>query len=270
MLAAAYPLGALVGAIPSGIVAARFGVKPTVLVGLTVVAVTTALFGLASDGLAARPRPLLPGPRELVLVDGRARLARRRGAGRARAGQLIGQAFAAAVGGALLGPVLGGIAVDRGHRLDVRRRRDRLARARRLGVRRRRPRRPSEPQPLGAARRRARATGGCCSAIWFVVLPALLFGTLGVLAPLRLSALGFGAVAIGAIWLFTGALETGNNVLIGRALRPARAARADPRRAVGDGRSSRRSCRGRDTAYVLAVADRRAAGSRSAPSTRRG
>ena len=48
VLAAAYPAGALVGAIPSGIVAARAGVKPTVLVGMTVVAATTAIFGLAT------------------------------------------------------------------------------------------------------------------------------------------------------------------------------------------------------------------------------
>ena len=47
LLAAAYPLGALAGSIPSGIVAARLGVKPTVLIGLTVVALTTALFGIA-------------------------------------------------------------------------------------------------------------------------------------------------------------------------------------------------------------------------------
>src|SRR5262249_57425560 len=47
LLAAAYPLGALVGSIPSGVVAARLGVKPTVLIGLTVVAATTALFGIA-------------------------------------------------------------------------------------------------------------------------------------------------------------------------------------------------------------------------------
>src|SRR5215475_10241196 len=47
VLAAAYPFGTLVGAIPSGIVAARFGVKPTVLVGLIGVALTTTLFGIA-------------------------------------------------------------------------------------------------------------------------------------------------------------------------------------------------------------------------------
>ena len=52
--------------------------------------------------------------------------------------------------------------------------------------------------------------------IWLVVLPALLFGTLGVLGPLRLADLGFGPIAIGAVWLVAGALESGNNILIGR------------------------------------------------------
>src|SRR5262249_11230822 len=52
---------------------------------------------------------------------------------------------------------------------------------------------------------------------WFVVLPALLFGTLGVLARLRLAHLGFGALGIGAVWLVTGALEAANNVAVGRA-----------------------------------------------------
>ncbi len=74
---------------------------------------------------------------------------------------------------------------------------------------------PEQPQPLGALMRAVRDRRVLLG-VWFVVLPALLFGTLGVLAPLRLSALGVGAVGIGAIWLFTGALETGNNVLIGR------------------------------------------------------
>src|SRR5438309_10370904 len=49
VLAGAYPAGAFVGAIPSGMVAARAGVKPTVLLGLTVVATTTVLFGLAGS-----------------------------------------------------------------------------------------------------------------------------------------------------------------------------------------------------------------------------
>jgi MFS family permease len=52
--------------------------------------------------------------------------------------------------------------------------------------------------------------------VWFVVLPALLFGTMGVLAPLRLKELGFGAVAIGVLWLCTAAIEATVNPILGR------------------------------------------------------
>jgi MFS family permease len=53
-------------------------------------------------------------------------------------------------------------------------------------------------------------------AFWFVVLPALLFGAVSVLAPLRLSVLGFGSVAIGAVFLVSAAFEAANNVVVGR------------------------------------------------------
>src|SRR3954469_8508224 len=49
VLQAMYPAGALVAAIPGGIAAARFGVKPTVLIGLTLLAVTTIAFGFADS-----------------------------------------------------------------------------------------------------------------------------------------------------------------------------------------------------------------------------
>jgi MFS family permease len=44
--------------------------------------------------------------------------------------------------------------------------------------------------------------------VWFVLLPALSFGVINVLAPLRLHALGVGAAGIGAIWLVTAGLES--------------------------------------------------------------
>ena len=52
--------------------------------------------------------------------------------------------------------------------------------------------------------------------VWLVTLPALLFGTLAVLGPLRLSELGFGAVAIGATWLIASAIASANNLALGR------------------------------------------------------
>jgi len=132
-----------------------------------------------------------------------------------RRGALIGQAFAFAVVGALLGPVLGGIASIGGTGWTFGAvAASSLALA---GWAAATPAaRPESPQPLSTLFA-ALGDRRVLLSVWFVVLPALLFGTLGVLAPLRLSVLGVGAIGIGAIWLFTGALEAGNNVLIGRA-----------------------------------------------------
>jgi MFS family permease len=52
--------------------------------------------------------------------------------------------------------------------------------------------------------------------LWLVALPALLFGTQGVLVPLKLSALGWGALAIGAVYLVATCLEAVAAPLIGR------------------------------------------------------
>src|SRR5512141_1925679 len=49
VLQSMYPAGALLAAIPSGIVAARLGVKRTVLIGLSILSLTTVAFGLAGS-----------------------------------------------------------------------------------------------------------------------------------------------------------------------------------------------------------------------------
>jgi MFS family permease len=213
VLAAAYPAGAFFGAIPSGIVAARFGVKPTVLVGMTLVALTTALFGLATETWQLDLARFCQGLASSFSWTGAlawlvaAAPAERRGA-------LIGQAFAAAVAGALLGPVLGGIASVAGTGWTFG-----VVAAASLGVAVwasvTPSARPEARQPLSALTAAARDRRVLLS-VWLVVLPGLLFGTLGVLAPLRLDELGFGALAIGAVWLTAGALEAGNNVVVGR------------------------------------------------------
>src|ERR671919_2451143 len=108
LLAAAYPLGGLVGGIPGGIAAARLGVRPTLLIGLAVMAVTTMTFGLA-DSIY-----LLDGARFLQGVASSftwtAALAWLvAAAAPERRGEVIGAAMGAAIFGALFGPVIGGI-----------------------------------------------------------------------------------------------------------------------------------------------------------------
>jgi predicted MFS family arabinose efflux permease len=227
VLAAAYPAGAFFGAIPSGVVAARLGVKPTVLAGMTVVAATTALFGFAGAAWELDLARFCQGLASAFSWTGA--LAWLVAAAPAdRRGRLLGQAFAAAVGGALFGPVLGGIASVAGTRWTFG-----LVAAASLGVAvwaaSTPATKPEEPAGIGTL---IRALGDrrIRLAFWFVTLPALYFGTLSVLAPLRLAELGFGAVAIGAVWLVTAGLEAVNNIWIGRVtdragiLRPIRGA----------------------------------------------
>ncbi|MGZ4334551.1 MAG: MFS transporter [Gaiellaceae bacterium] len=212
-LAAAYPAGVLVGAIPSGVVAARAGVKPTVLVGLTAVASCTVLFGLGGSAWQLDAARFVQGLASAFSWTG-ALAWLVAAAPRGRRGALIGTAFAAAVGGALFGPVLGGVAslAGTGWTFGV----VGVTSLGLVGFAASTPSaKPEEPQPLRVlvvALRNARILGG----FWFVVLPALLFGVLSVLAPLRLSELGLGGVAIGAVFLCTAALEAVNNVVIGR------------------------------------------------------
>jgi MFS family permease len=73
---------------------------------------------------------------------------------------------------------------------------------------------PAQPQPMAELFRRAdrRLLGG----MWLLVLPALLFGVVTVLVPLRLHADGWGGVAIGAVFLLTAGVETVLNPLLGR------------------------------------------------------
>ncbi len=212
VLAAAYPAGAFAGAIPSGLVAARAGVKPTVLVGLTLVSICTILFALAGTGWELDLARFAQGVASAFAWTGAigwlvaAAPATRRGL-------LIGRAFAAAVVGALFGPVIGGIASFAGIGWTF----GAVAVAS-LGLvacaAATPAPRPMERQglsPLMQALRDRRVL----AAFWFVFLPALLFGVLTVLAPLRLSVLGLGAVAIGAVFLCSAAFEAANNVLVG-------------------------------------------------------
>ena len=214
VLAAAYPAGAFLGAIPSGILAARFGLKLSVLVGMTTVAVCTVLFGLAQEAWQLDLARFLQGVASAFTWTGALGWLVA-AAPSANRGALIGRAFAAAVGGALFGPVVGGVASVAGIGWTF----GALAAASFALVvwAALTPSAVSDEPQDPSALVRALGDRSILGAGWFVLLPALLFGTLSVLAPLRLSALGFGAVAIGAVFLCSAALEAGNNVLLGHA-----------------------------------------------------
>jgi MFS family permease len=204
VLQAMYPAGALVAGVPSGMVAARLGAKRAVLIGLSLLAVTTVAFGLADSVWTLDLARFLQGISSGFSWTGALSwLVAASPPG--RRGQLIGSAFGAAIAGALFGPVLGAVASFTGTGpafgavaglavvLAA------AAASTPAPI-------PQEPQPVrklfAALRARTIQTG-----VWLCLLPALLFGTLSVLAPLRLSDLGWGAAAIGATYLVSAALE---------------------------------------------------------------
>jgi len=213
VLSAAYPTGALVGAVPSGLVAARFGVKPTVLVGLTAVAVTTVLFGFGTNAWQLDTARFVQGLASAFSWTG-ALAWLVAGTPGDRRGRMIGNAFATAIGGALFGPVLGGIASLAGigwtfGTVGV------LSLALVAWAATTPSERPDEPQPLSELGR-VLLYPPAAGAVWLVMLASLFFGALSVLAPLRLSALGLGSAAIGAVFLVAAAFEAAANVALGR------------------------------------------------------
>jgi MFS family permease len=213
LLAASYALGALVGGIPGGISAARFGVRPTVLVGLAGMAVTTVTFGFAdSIWLLDAARFLQGVASSFSWTASLAWLVA--AAAPDRRGETIGAAMGAAIVGALFGPVLGGIASETGTgpafaSVAV------LASVLGIAAWRTPAFTPEHPQPfsrlVGALRDR-----GVVASIWLVLVPALLFGALNVLGPLRLDVLGLSALAIGATWLVAASFEAALSPVIGR------------------------------------------------------
>jgi MFS family permease len=214
VLQAMYPAGALVAGIPGGMAAARFGVKPTVLIGLTLLAVTTVAFGLANSVWALDLARFLQGMSSAFSWTG-ALSWLVAAAPPGRRGQLIGSAFGAAIAGAMFGPVLGAIASFTGTSAAFSVVAG-LAIVLAVAAWRTPAATPEEPQPVSMLFR-ALKVRAIQVPIWLCLLPALLFGNLSVLAPLRLSHLGWGAAAIGGTYLVMAAIEASWAPILGRA-----------------------------------------------------
>jgi MFS family permease len=214
VLVAAYAAGALVGGLPGGAAAARLGPRRAVLVGLT-------LMGLASLGFAfAHGFWPLAGARFLQGVGSGftwagafAWLLAATPSG--RRGEVIGTAMGAAVFGALLGPVVGAAAALVG--------RDVVFTALAglsvvLAVWTLRLESVPPEVPSLAAMRRALRDHLFIGGLVLMALPSFLFGVLSTLAPLHLAAAGWGAAAIGAVWLVSAGVETVISPIAGRVL----------------------------------------------------
>ena len=213
ILVAAYAAGALIGGLPGGIAAVRVGPRRAVLVGLTAMGLASLGFAFAGSFWGLFASRLLQGVGSGFTWAG-AFAWLLAAAPRERRGELIGSAMGAAVFGALFGPVVGAAAALAG-RATVFAALASLAVV--LGLWTLRIESvPEEDHPSVEAVLRALRTRRFSAGLALMALASLLFGVLATLGPLHLSRAGWGAAAIGGLWLFGAALESVEAPLIGR------------------------------------------------------
>jgi MFS family permease len=214
VLVASYAAGALVGGLPGGVAAARLGSRRAVLVGLTLMGLASLGFAFAHGFWALAGARFLQGCGSAFTWAG-AFAWLLAATPRERRGEMIGTAMGAAVFGALFGPAVGAAAALVG-RAQVFTALAGLAVVLAVATFLIEPVPPERPS--AAAMSRALHNRVFIGGMALMALPALLFGVLSTLAPLHLSAAGWGAAAIGAIWLVGAAFETVLSPLTGRFL----------------------------------------------------
>ena len=228
VLVGAFGAGALLGGVPGGLAAARFGPKTAVVCGLLVLAAASFAFAAADGAWTLGAARFLQGFSSTTTWAGALAWVVV-ATPRARRGEILGTAFGAAVFGAVIGPMFGGVAELVGVRASfsavgvVSLGFAALAVAFRAA-----PPEPASPGGLERALRDPRFLAG----LWLNTLPALLFGMLAVLVPLALAESDWPTLAIASVFFAAGLIEVVINPLLGRAtdrhgrLLPVRAALA--------------------------------------------
>lgn len=216
LLGAAYAAGTLIAALPTGLLAVRWGARRTVLLGLALMSVASLGFAFGSSVLVLDVTRFMQG------VGGACSYAGGMGwllsaTAPERRGETIGAAMVAGVVGILLGPVLGTLARALGPEIP-------FASIAVIGVvlmvcsvRLSVVSAAAGADGAGArvrdALRSRRVRGGMA----FVLLPALAFGAMNVLTPLELDRFGAGGLLVGAVYLVAAAIEAAMQLLVGRA-----------------------------------------------------
>ncbi|MFL5817130.1 MAG: MFS transporter [Conexibacter sp.] len=214
LLAGSYAAGALLGSVPSGLLAVRLGNRKTMLIGL-------ALMSGASVGFAfGHTIVMLDSMRFLQGVGGACTWAGGLGwllslTPPEERGATIGKAMSAALVGLLVGPALGALARVVGPEAP-------FTSIGVLGVLLMVLALRIEAPPAGVSMRAeqslrvALADGPIRVAMLLVTVPALMFGAIEVLVPLSLDRLGATSGAIAATFIAASAIEAVAQVLVGR------------------------------------------------------
>ncbi len=213
LLGGAFGAGVLLGAAPGGYLASRVGVRAAALAGLVLMSLTSVGFALAdATWLLVVTRFVGGFGSALSWVAAFTWLVAR--APEERRGELIGVMLGAALVGALLGPAFGSAAAIVGLVPAFA-----TVAVAGLIIALWATLEPAPPptgggsfvETLRTVRQPALLTG-----LWFIGLSPLLFSALAVLVPLDLAAVGWGAAAVGAVFLVSASFETVVHPLLGR------------------------------------------------------
>jgi MFS family permease len=212
-LSAAYPAGTLLLSLPAAWLVSRIGSKRTLIVALGCLAFASLAFALAQSTATLIAARFLQGAGAAGMWAGA--LAWLVGvAPRERRAEAIGAATGAAIAGALAGPVLGAVAdatsIEAVFGAYVAVPLAMIVWATRIAGA------AAVPGMGPAAVRIALADPVMRRGMWLMALPALGFGLINVLVPLRFDDLGAGAAAIAVAFLGAVGLEAVMSPLVGR------------------------------------------------------
>jgi len=212
LLLGAYGAGSLLGGIPGGLLVGRIGPKRGVLAGLTVLVLASVAFALSGGPVALGLSRFVQGISSATTWAGALAWVAV-SVPRERRGQALGTVFGLAVLGFVMGPMFGGFADlvgIRGSFVTI----ALVAAGLVLALARVSPPPNEAPSPgaIGRALRDRAFVGG----LWLNTLPAMFFGVLDVLVPLRFDDAGYGALAIAAVFVVAGLVEVVVNPVIGK------------------------------------------------------
>lgn len=213
VLAGSYAAGTLVGSLPSGWLSTRLGARTTLLIGLGLIATASVAFAFGKSVI------VLDASRFVQGFGGACAWAGGFGwlislAPSEERGATIGKLLSAGLFGLLLGPALGALAREIGPEAPFTAVGVVALLLAALALRAQAP--PTAvlvERPL----QRALGDGAIRYAMVIVLVPALVFGVIEVLAPLELDRLGATSVAIAATFVVAAGIEAIAQVLTGHA-----------------------------------------------------
>jgi MFS family permease len=214
VLAATFPAGTVLTALPAGALANRIGGKPALLLGMLILAVASAAFGLSESILPLDAARFLQGAAGSVIWAGGLTWATASTPPERRA-TVIGNLLGIGIGGALFGPLLGALAVATEPTVVF------GAMPLVLGLLAlyvaAAPGVPPSPEPASLALAlRAPFRRPTLAAAGVIFAPSIALGMMFVLGSLRLAAAGAAAGAIAAVFVASAAAEASATPVAGR------------------------------------------------------